>query len=96
MTTTGWDGAAKQRLAARLQGLAARHAPANPIAAEEARRMGERPDEPIPPDPSVTFVQAEATMSAALGATVKGRYHRTADDQWLDTATGEVTTHMPN
>jgi len=73
-----------------------RHAPTNPIAAEEARRLGERDDGPLPLDDTVTFDAAAATLTAALGAKVEGHYHATDDGQWLNTRTGEVSATLPD
>lgn len=50
----------------RIQGILARTAPANPVAADEARRMGEREDAALPDDPDLTHAQAVENLRAAF------------------------------
>ena len=69
--------------------MAVRHAPANPVSEDEARRYGDQ-DASLPSAPEQTHEQAVAVLAAAFpGAEVTTRVQTDAG-RWLDTKTGQV------
>jgi hypothetical protein len=77
----------------RLAGILARTASPNPVADDEARRLGERPSdrELLKSDPDLTLERALANLCAGLPVKDVTTRLRTDDGRFLDPATGMVT-----
>lgn len=83
---------------ARIQGILARTAQPNPVAEDEARRLGERGGEfsdaereRLKSDPSLTHGQAVENLRAAFPDAEFRTRLKTDDGRWVDPATGIVT-----
>jgi hypothetical protein len=90
---------ARAALEARAQAILARHARPNPVADDEARRLGEPltfdadERERLKSDPSLTHDAALANLREGLGEHFDGDAEtriRTDDGRWLDPRTGQV------
>lgn len=62
------------------------------MAADEARRLGERDDDAhLPSDPTLTHDQAVVNLLAGLPGSQAYTRHRTDDGRWVDPRTGIVS-----